>query len=221
MTQQYAPENEEAQADFLAQRGFGRTMGFGQRPALVVVDLTKGFTDASQPFGAELGPQIQATQALLQAARERKIPVIFTSVRYDDAQLGDAGVWALKQGGAASLSALGSGHELDSRLQALPGESLIYKKYASAFFGTDLASRLVARQVDTVLLTGTSTSGCVRATAVDASQYGFRPMVIREAVGDRSACAHAQSLIDLHAKYADVVSLDSTLGYLQQLPRFT
>lgn len=218
MTQQHAPENEGVQAAFLAQRGFGRTMGFGQRPALIVVDLTKGFTDSSRPFGSELGSQILATQALLKAARDRKLPVIFTSVRYDDAELGDAGVWALKQGGAASLSAFGNGHELDSRLQALPGESMIYKKYASAFFGTDLASRLVTSHVDTVLLTGTSTSGCVRATAVDASQYGFRPMVIREGVGDRSAPAHAQSLIDLHAKYADVVSLDSTLAYLHQLP---
>lgn len=217
MTKQYALEDEEAQVAFLAQRGFGRTIGFGQRPALMVIDLTKGFTDPGMPFGSELGPQVQATQALLKVARERKIPVIFTSVRYDDAGLADAGIWALKQGGAASLSAWGPGHELDSRLQALPGESLIYKKYASAFFGTDLATRLVARQVDTVLLTGTSTSGCVRATAVDASQYGFRPMVVREAVGDRSQRAHAQSLVDLHAKYADVVSLDSTLAYLETL----
>ena len=218
MTYQHAMDGDQQQAAFLASRGFGKTMGFGRRPALVVIDLTKGFTNPALPFGSELGAQIKATLALLELARARRVPVIFTSVRYDDEGLADAGVWALKQGGAASLGASGDGHVLDDRLQALPGEGVIYKKYASAFFGTDLASRLVARGVDTVLLTGTSTSGCVRATAVDASQYGFRPMVVREAVGDRSQPAHAQSLIDLHAKYADVVSLNDTLAYLQRVP---
>lgn len=212
--------SDDDQANFFAARGFGRTIGFGERPALVVIDLTKGFTDPARPFGAELGPQVAATRSLLEAARGRGIPVVFTSVRYDDHSLADAGIWALKQGGAASLAAAGDGHELDARLPVLPGEGVVYKKYASAFFGTDLLSRLVARRIDTVLLAGTSTSGCVRATAVDASQYGFRPMVVREAVGDRSEPAHLQSLIDLQAKYADVVSLSSTLTFLQQLPRF-
>lgn len=218
MKNEHVALSQEQQVAFLASRGFGRTIGFGKRPALVVIDLTKGFTDPALPFGSELGTQIEATKALLELARPRGVPVLFSSVRYDDAGLADAGVWALKQGGASSLGASGNGHELDERLQALPGEGFIYKKYASAFFGTDLATRLVSYGVDTVLLTGTSTSGCVRATAVDASQYGFRPMVVREAVGDRSQPAHDQSLIDLHAKYADVVSLDDTLAFLHQLP---
>lgn len=206
------------QTAFYASRGFGRTIGFGQRPALVVIDLTLGFTDPARPFGSELSSQIQATAGLLEVARARSVPVLFTSVRYESPDLADAGVWALKQGGAASLAAARDGHALDPRLQACDSDVLIYKKFASAFFGTDLLTRLVSLKVDTVILTGTSTSGCVRATAVDASQYGFRPMVVREAVGDRSQPAHAQSLIDLHAKYADVVSFDATLDYLQSMP---
>lgn len=207
---------DDGQEALFAARGFGRTIGYGRKPALMVIDLSLGFTDPARPFGAELGPQIKATQLLLRIAREQRVPVLFTSVRYDSESLSDAGIWALKQGGATSLSAAGDGHVLDERLQAMPGEDVLYKKYASAFFGTDLLPRLIARGVDTLLLTGTSTSGCVRATAVDASQYGFRPMVVREAVGDRSQPAHAQSLIDLQAKYADVVSLDSAAEYLRK-----
>ena len=202
-------------AEFFRERGFGLPIGFGTRPVLLVVDLTKGFTDAQRPLGADLTAQIKATNALLEIAHLKEIPVIFTSVRYDDAQLRDAGVWALKQKGTASLMAAGDGHELDPRLEVGPRDALIYKKYASSFFGTDLISRLITARADTLIIVGTSTSGCVRASAVDACQNGFRPMVVREAVGDRSVSAHDQSLFDLQAKYADVVSLEATLAYLR------
>ena len=105
--------------------------------------------------------------------------------------------------------------EIDPRLDFRQSDSLLVKKYASCFFGTDLISRLLSRRVDTVIIVGCTTSGCVRATAVDAVQTGLRPMVVREAVGDRSAAAHEQSLFDLDAKYADVVSLDETLQHLR------
>ena len=105
--------------------------------------------------------------------------------------------------------------EIDERLDMRPTDSLLVKKYASCFFGTDLVPRLMNQRVDTLIITGCTTSGCVRATAVDAVQNGFRPMVVREAVGDRSSAAHEQSLFDLNAKYADVVSLDETLQYLK------
>jgi maleamate amidohydrolase len=209
------PSSPVSDAEFFRERGFGQPIGFGARPVLLVVDLTKGFTDAKRPLGADLTEQIRATNALLEAAHRKDIPVIFTSVRYDDAQLRDAGVWALKQKGAASLAAAGDGHEVDPRLDRVPGDALIYKKYASCFFGTDLISRLVTARADTLIIVGTSTSGCVRASAVDACQNGFRPMVVREAVGDRSVAAHEQSLFDLQAKYADVVSLEDTLAYLR------
>ena len=203
--------------EFFRQRGFGIPIGFGRKPVLVVVDLAKGFTDPDRPLGSNLDDQIEATNRLLDAAHRKNVPVILTTVRYDDVQMRDAGIWAIKQKGSASLMASGDGHEFDPRLHREQSDSLLYKKYASCFFGTDLVSRLMTFGADTVILTGTSTSGCVRATAVDACQYGFRPMVVKEAVGDRSVAAHEQSLFDLQAKYADVVSLGETLAYLEAL----
>jgi maleamate amidohydrolase len=208
--------DKKAQTDeeFFRQRGFGLRIGFGERPALIVIDLIKAFTDAGRMLGANLDSQIEATNALLHVAHERKMPVIFSTVIYEDADFKDAGIWALKQKGVVTLKAGTDGIELDSRLDARKTDTLLVKKYASCFFGTDLVSRLLAHQIDTLLIAGCTTSGCVRATAVDACQTGFRPMVVREAVGDRSVAAHDQSLFDLNAKYADVVSLEETLQYL-------
>jgi len=166
-------------------------------------------------LGANLDAQIAVIQPLLAVAHERAIPVIFSTVMYSDADFKDAGIWALKQKGVVTLKAGTEGVEVDERLDMRPSDSLLVKKYASCFFGTDLVPRLLSRHVDTLIITGCTTSGCVRATAVDAVQTGLRPMVVREAVGDRSAAAHAQSLFDLDAKYADVVSLEETLTYLR------
>lgn len=202
-------------AAFFAQRGFGQRIGWGERPALLVIDMVKAFTDETAMLGANLDRQIDAIKPLLKAAHDRSVPVLFSTVRYDDADLKDAGIWALKQKGIATLKAEGKGWEVDPRLDFRKGDTLLFKKYASCFFGTDLVPRLLAHRIDTVIITGCTTSGCVRATAVDACQNGFRPMVVREAVGDRSEAAHAQSLFDLDAKYADVVSRDAALAYLE------
>lgn len=200
------------------ERGFFQAMGFGKRPALLVIDLTKGFTDPARPLGAELGSQVFATNQLLDAAHARAVPVFVSAVRYDDPDIRDAGIWSLKhRRGSETMAADGDGHEVDARLRVHAGDSRLYKKYASCFFGTDFSSRLVAAGVDTLIITGTSTSGCVRATTVDAVQSGFRPMVVREAVGDRADAAHHQSLFDIQAKYGDVVSLEETLAYLAAL----
>jgi nicotinamidase-related amidase len=201
---------------FFRERGFGLRMGFGTRPAILVVDLIKAFTDAARPLGAPLESQIQATNRLLEAAQSKDVPVIFSTVAYD-AKLKEAGVWALKQKGVSSLVANTDGPELDPRLVRGANDSILHKKYASCFYGTDLVSRLVAASVDTLIITGCTTSGCVRASAVDSCQIGFRPVVVPEAVGDRSQLAHDQSLFDLNAKYADVVSLDETLAYLRKV----
>jgi nicotinamidase-related amidase len=201
--------------DFFRERGFGQRIGFGQRPALIVIDFIKAFTDPDMMLGADVDAEIAATRPLVDVAHERGIPVIYTGVAYEDPQFRDAGIWRLKQKGTETLRAGTDAITLDPRLEFRPGDAMIYKKYASSFFGTDLAARLVSAGVDTLVITGCTTSGCVRATAVDAVQTGLRPMVVREAVGDRSAAAHAQSLFDLDAKYADVVSLDETLGYLR------
>jgi nicotinamidase-related amidase len=201
--------------EFFRQRGFGIKIGFGERPALIIIDMLKGFTDPAMPLGAKLDDEIEAQMPLLEVAHARDIPVIFSTVMYEEADIKDAGIWALKQKGARSLTAGSEAVKVDPRLGMQPRDIHLVKKYASCFFGTDLVPRLNSRRVDTLIITGCTTSGCVRATAVDAVQNGFRPMVVREAVGDRSAAAHEQSLFDLNAKYADVVSLDETLQYLK------
>jgi len=200
--------------EFFRRRGFGIKIGFGERPALIVIDMLKGFTDPAMPLGAKLDNEIEAQKPLVDAAHARGIPVIFSTVFYEEADIRDAGIWGLKQKGATTLAAGSEAVKVDPRLDVQPNDILLVKKYASCFFGTDLVPRLNSRRVDTLIITGCTTSGCVRATAVDAVQNGFRPMVVREAVGDRSAAAHEQSLFDLNAKYADVVSLDETLHYL-------
>jgi maleamate amidohydrolase len=201
--------------EFFRARGFGIKIGFGERPALIVIDMIKGFTNKDMPLGAPLETQIAAQKPLIDSAHERGIPVIFSTVAYDDGDFSDAGLWAIKMKGVMTLKAGTEAVEVDPRLGKRDSDSLLVKKYASCFFGTDLVPRLTNKGVDTLIITGCTTSGCVRATAVDAVQNGFRPMVVREAVGDRSAAAHDQSLFDLNAKYADVVSLDETLQYLK------
>ena len=201
--------------EFFKARGFGLKIGFGERPALIVIDMLKGFTDASMPLGANLDNELEAQKPLIDAAHERNIPVIFSTVIYNDHDLKDAGLWAIKMKGTLTLKTGTSAVDVDKRLDMQPTDSLLVKKYASCFFGTDLASRLMNLHADTLIITGCTTSGCVRATAVDAVQNGFRPMVVKEAVGDRSQAAHDQSLFDLNAKYADVVGLDETLQYMK------
>lgn len=201
--------------EFFRQRGFGIKIGFGERPALIIIDMLKGFTDPTMPLGANLDTQIEAQKPLLQIAHERDIPCIFSTVIYEEAEAKDAGLWGIKMKGSLTLTAGSDAVKVDPRVGMQPKDILLVKKYASCFFGTDLVPRLNSRRVDTLIITGCTTSGCVRATAVDAVQNGFRPMVVREAVGDRSVAAHEQSLFDLNAKYADVVSLDETLQYLK------
>ena len=212
MTHLPSPSEEH---EFFRQRGFGLRIGFGKRPALLVIDMINAFTDPSMMLGADLDGPIEATRQMLQVAHDKGVPVLFSTVSYSEPGQKDAGIWALKQKGAATLVTGSHGVQIDERLQFGPGDSLLVKKYASCFFGTDLVSRLLARNIDTLIIAGCTTSGCVRATAVDACQTGFRPMIVREAVGDRSEAAHAQSLFDLDAKYVDVVTLDDTLNYLK------
>ena len=205
-------------ARMYAERGFGRTIGFGERPAVVAIDLIRAFTDPASPLGADLSGPLARTRSVIEAARAARVPVYYTTVAYEDADLEDAGTWVRKIGSLTTLRAGTPEVEVDPALGRLDGEPVIAKKYASAFFGTDLLSRLNARRVDTLVITGCTTSGCVRATAVDAIQHGLRPIVALDAVGDRSEAAHRQSLADLQAKYADVVAADDVLAYLSRLP---
>ncbi len=197
-------------------KGFGRRVGFGQRPALLAVDFITGFTDLRSPLAGDLDAQLAATNRLLEAARAVGIPVIFSTVAYD-AELQEAGIWIRKIPSNSWLVEGSEWVEIDRRLRQRPHETTLVKKYASCFFGTDLAARLVSRRVDTLIITGCTTSGCVRATVVDACSYGFHTIVVEEAVGDRAALPHAASLFDIEVKYGDVVGLAEALGYLRGL----
>ncbi len=199
------------------ERGFKQRMGFGEKPALVIIDMQKGFTNSKEALGSNLDSQIEATVPLLEVAHRRGIPVFFSVCVYDDPDLKDAGVWINKIKGLETLRAGTENVKIDERLDMRRGDTLLTKRYASCFFGTDLVSRLVSSRIDTLIITGCTTSGCVRATAVDSCQSGFRPIVVREAVGDRSHAAHEQSLFDLDAKYADVLSLAEVLPYMESI----
>lgn len=202
----------------LTQGGFARRMGFGRRPALLVIDFINGFTDPASPLGADVTAAIGQTNRLILAARDRGFSVIFSTIRYDDANCADAGLWLSKISGLTVLAAAGEGSHVDARLLREPGDLVVVKKFASCFFGTDLSSRIKQAGIDTLVLAGCTTSGCVRATAVDACQYGIRPIVAREAVSDRLPAAHEQSLIDIDLKYGDVCSVEQILAEFEALP---
>jgi nicotinamidase-related amidase len=204
----------EQEEKFFAERGFGMKMGFGKKPALLVIDLIKAFTDQSTMLGSNLDPQVEQANRLIDASHRRSVRVLFSTVIYEQSDLGDSGIWAMKHKGTRLLRAGTEMVKLDPRLHFADRDALIVKKYASCFFGTDLVPRLMSHDVDTLVIAGCSTSGCVRATAIDACQYGFRPIVVRQAVGDRSHAAHEQSLFDLHSRYADVCDMDEVLTYL-------
>jgi maleamate amidohydrolase len=201
------------------QAGLGRTLEPGRRPAIVVVDFIRAFTDPRCPLGSDTIEQVKATRSLLDAARAKDVPVFFTTVHLEPG-LRDAGLWLEKLPGLACLEAGTEWTSSDPRADVDPllamqdNEVLIVKKGASAFFGTNLASLLTALSVDTVILCGASTSGCVRATAIDLMHHGFRGLVPRDCVADRVAAAHEANLFDIQATSAEVVSSADVLQYL-------
>jgi maleamate amidohydrolase len=197
--------------------GFGGRGGFGRRPALIVVDMTLGFTDPESPLGSDLDGPVKAIQELLEAARGVEIPVIFTTVAYRESDKLTAAAFIDKVPALLTLEAGSRWAEIDPRIAPRTEEPVLNKLFASGFFGTGLSSLLTAASVDTLIVTGATTSGCVRATTVDALQYGFRPVVPREAVGDRNPDAHEANLHDVDAKYGDVVSVDEALKYLEEV----
>jgi maleamate amidohydrolase len=206
----------DLRSDYL-RKGFLRDVGFGKSPCILVVDLTNGFTDPDSPLGADLSQVIAAVNELLTIGRARNIPIIFSVVSYDHVR--EAGLWIRKVPSLGCLMS-GSGAEVvDARLQPQPEEQVLVKKFGSCFFGTALASQLTSQGIDTVIVTGVSTSGCVRATVVDAVQYGFRAIIPRQAVGDRAQGPHEANLFDMQAKYGDVLDLARVKDYLQTAPR--
>lgn len=196
--------------------GFGGRGGFGGRPALIVIDMNLGFTDPESPLACDLDGPVAEIRKLLDAARFAGIPVVYTTISFRQSDRLTAAAFIDKVPALLTLEAGSRWPEIDPRIAPRENEPVLNKLFASGFFGTGLSSLLTAAGVDTLIITGASTSGCVRATAVDALQYGFRPVVPREAVGDRNPDAHEANLYDIDAKYGDVISTDETLEYLDR-----
>lgn len=205
---------------FYRSKGAGRKIGFGERPAVLVVDFFKTFTDINSPFGCDLKTRLVETRRILDAARKARVSIFFTIACYEPQD--SKRLWLMKQPFRPELFAPDSDWiRVDPSLERQSHEAVISKKYASAFFGTDLLSRLIAQRVDTVILTGCVTSGCVRATAVDGVSHEFHVIVAEEAVGDRSEIAHLVSLADIDARYGDVIPVKDVLQYLGSFPAKT
>jgi maleamate amidohydrolase len=200
--------------EFYAARGFGTRIGWGERPALLVIDMARAFCDPSYKVGCDQTPTVDAIARLLDASRAAALPVYFTTIAYrPDGQ--DGGVFVKKIPSLIELQLDDPAcTEIDPRIAPVDGEVVIEKKYASAFFGTTLAGMLVSRRVDTVVLAGCSTSGCIRATAIDAVSNGYRVIVPQEAVSDRAPGPHYANLFDIDAKYGDVVPIAEALEHL-------
>jgi maleamate amidohydrolase len=179
--------------------------------------MTLGFTDPESPLACDLEGPISEIQKVLRAARRAEIPIVFTTVAYRESDKLTAAAFIDKVPALLTLQAGTRWAEIDPRIAPEETEPVLNKLFASGFFGTGLSSLLTAAGVDTLIITGASTSGCVRATAVDALQYGFRPVVPSEAVGDRNPDAHKANLYDIDAKYGDVVRVRETLDYLEEV----
>ena len=193
---------------------FSGRVGWGEKPAVLVIDLVRAYTHPDGPFalpGARA--VVEATAELVETARDENVPVLWTVVRYAPG-LADGGLFVRKVPALACFAADAAGDWGDLALEPEDGEVVVVKQYASAFFGTSLASTLQAAGVDTLVIAGVSTSGCVRATAMDALNSGFHPQVVRQGCADRSVALHENNLADLDAKYADVVDLAEALAHL-------
>ena len=200
---------------YYRQRGiFQGKFGFGAKPALIVIDMAYGWTDPAYAGGsARLDGAVAAIQQLLPAARAKKVPVIYTTSPYSDKpQFKSAADYSPSYRRWDRRAC-----EIDERVQRLPDEYLVVKEHASAFAGTALIGHLIEQRVDTLLITGCSTSACVRATSTDAKANGLKPIVIREAVQDRSEICHEFTLFDIQARFADVAGVEEALAYLEQL----
>lgn len=204
---------EQTTEQIYARARLGQSFELGDRPAVLVVDFSCGFTDPECDLGADMTAEVEATRRVLDVAREGGLPVIFTTIGFEPS-LKDGALWTKKVPSLGDLQVGGRWVELDPRLGRREEETVILKKGASAFFGTNLSAILATQRVDTVVLCGATTSGCIRATAIDLLQYGYPALVPRECVGDRAPGPHEANLVDIQAKYGDVVPVEEALEYL-------
>ncbi len=211
-----------ADSDIYQTRGFQRRIGYGERPALVIIDLANAWTKPGYAFTCDdMDVIIPTNQALLKAARAKRIPIVYTTTAYQDPKgpRSDTGLWHLKIP-AETLYENSEAAAIDERIAPEEGEMVICKKSASAFYGTNLNAYLHAQRVDTVILTGVTMAGCVRHTTEDAIAGGFRPIVVREGVGDRVPGVVEWNLFDIDAKFGDVEPLEKVLEYLESIEPF-
>lgn len=200
------------------KQNIGNRIGFGRTPALVIIDFVNGFNDPEVLGGGNIAPAIDHTRDLLDASRRARIPVAFTRIVYQEGGT-DAGVFATKLPSIVGLTETAPMGQIVPELEPVQGEYIVRKTQASSFFGTGLAAWLRWRNVDTLLIAGCTTSGCVRASVVDAASLNFRPIVVRECVGDRAEAPHEANLFDMDQKYADVVSRNNALDCLGRQQR--
>ena len=204
--------------DFYKEQGiFMKQFGYGKSPALLIIDMAYGWTDPEYATGSQrLDEAVAGINRLLPVCRKKQIPIIYTT--YPAPRNEEEPMHSTE--GAKARYTPWDAHAcgIDDRLAPHPGELIIYKENASAFFGTSLATHLIDNQIDTLIITGCSTSACVRATATDARAYRFKAIVPRECVQDRAAAAHEWNLLDIDAKFGDVVSTDDVITYLEALP---
>ncbi len=189
-------------------------VGYGSDPVLVVVDLQRGFTEEENPLGGDLSGVVERTNDLLDAAHATDVPVVFTRIVSTHPDHADFGIWKEKIPRLDTLETGSKWIDIDERLSLEKDDHILDKRQASAFHETELASMLVAWGVDTVVVTGCTTSGCIRATVVDACAHGYRTVVPGEAVGDRAPEPHESNVFDMDAKYADVRPTDEVVEYL-------
>lgn len=196
--------------------GMDNRVGYGDSPALVVVDLQRAFTDPESPIGGDLDSVVERSNALLDAAHGAEVPVVFTRIVTKHEDMRDLGVWGEKVPSLEMLQADADCVELDPRLEVGPEDHVLDKRQASAFHETELDSMLTGLGVDTVVLAGATTSGCIRASAVDACSHGFRTIVPEAAVGDRAEEPHEANLFDIDAKYGDVRPVEEVTDYVRR-----
>lgn len=198
--------------DIYQQQGFAKNIGIGRRPALVTVDFTVGFNDPAHFGGGNINDAIVNTVKLLSEARRRYWPIAHTRVVYAE-DGSDAGVFTWKVPALAKLTETNPLGQIVPEIDPQPGEYIVRKTQASAFFGTGFLPWLVSHGVDTLFVTGCTTSGCVRATVIDAVSNNFRTVVVSDAVGDRALGPHRANLFDMGQKYADLMSCDRVLAH--------
>ena len=206
----------DGQRNYYESIGFSERIGYGQRPAVLVIDMCRGITEKGNPLYIDMDSHVPRINAILDAARATNAPVIFTTVEYHP-DLSDGGMFVRKVPLVQDLLFGSEAAQIDPRIPVAETDHVIVKKYPSAFYGTHLQSMLTGLGIDTTVVVGNSTSGCVRATAVDAVSGGFRPIVPRDCVADRVPLSHDVNLFDIDSKYADVVSSNEVVHYLQGL----